>query len=132
MNRRALAVAATPLAVFLAVWLVVVHPWIGYQTMIDWLVIAGAVPATLFVLLYPILSPQFYRSWIGRALFTSSFGLAALLDLSLLAKWFHLILPREVVAMIVLLIAVGAWLKLAALLREKWLAVRSDHDAALA
>lgn len=102
----------------------------SYQTLVDILIIAAAIPATLFVLLYPLLSPQFWRSWIGRALFTSSAGLAALLDLSLLAKWFHLILPRTVVAGILTLIALGAILKLAALLREKWLVIRSGRAAA--
>ena len=96
----------------------------NYQTLVDWLVIAAAIPATLFVILYPILSPQFYRSWIGRGLFTSSAGLAALLDLSLLAKWFTIILDRWIVAGILVLIAAGAWLKLAALVHEKWLACR--------
>lgn len=97
-----------------------------YERLVDYLVIAAAIPATLFLILYPILSPQFYRTWIGRALFTSAGGLAALLDISLLAKWFHLIIPREVLVGILVLIAAGAWLKLAALLREKWLAV---HEA---
>lgn len=96
-----------------------------YQTLVDLLVIVAAIPATLFVILYPFLSPQFWRSWIGRALFTSSIGLAALLDLSLMAKWFHTILAREVVAAILVLIAAGAWLKVAALLNSKWPAFKA-------
>lgn len=120
MSRRTLAAALAALVVLVVGWFLFAHPFISYETMVDYLVIAAAVPATLFVVLYPILSPQFYRSWIGRALETSSFGLAALLDLSLLAKWFGLILAREVVTGILVVIAAGAWLKLAALLREKF------------
>lgn len=91
----------------------------SYQTLIDLLVIAAAIPATLFVILYPTLSPSFWRTWIGRGMWTSSAGLAALLDLSLIAKWFGWIMPRLVVAAILLLIALGAASKLHALLREK-------------
>lgn len=91
----------------------------SFQTLVDLLVIAAAIPATLFVILYPALSPQFWRTWIGRGMWTSSAGLAALLDLSLCAKWFGWVLPRSVVAVILALIALGALSKLHALLREK-------------
>ena len=125
MSHRTYVPAVTLLSLILAILLVLLHPFVSHEQMVDYLVIAAAIPATLFVVLYPILSPSFWRSWIGRALFTSSAGLAALLDLSLLAKWFGLILAREVVSMILLLIALGAWLKLAALLREKFRATYS-------
>ena len=104
-----------------------------YQTLVDYLVIGAAIPATLFVILYPIILPKLWRSWVGRALWTSSFGLAALLDLSLLAKWFDLILPRVVVAGILAVIMLGAILKLAALLRVAYLVLRGrDGGSALA
>lgn len=87
---------------------------------VDILVIAAAIPATLFVILYPILSPQFWRTWIGRALETSSFGLAILLDLSLVAKWFGWQAPRVSVLVILAIIAAGAWLKVVALVMNKF------------
>lgn len=124
MTRRTLLATVTLVAAVLVGLLIAVHPLVSYTTMVDYLVIAAAIPATAFVVLYPILSPQFWRSWIGRALFTSSLGLALLLDLSLAAKWFEWLAPRAVLTGILIVIALGAWLKLAALLREKFHATR--------
>jgi len=80
------------------------------------LVIAGAVPATLFVILYPILSPSFWRSWIGRALEISALALALLLDLSVASRYFGHPLTPAVRLALVALIALGAWLEFLALL----------------
>jgi len=88
------------------------------------LVVAGAVPATLFVVLYPILSPSFWRSWIGRALETSALALALLLDLSVAVKYIGHPLTPAVRVSLVALITLGAWLKFLALVVEKFRAGR--------
>lgn len=78
----------------------------------------GAICSTLFVLTYPLLSPGWHRTAIGRALLVSSGALALLLDLSLASKvlgpeWFmH---HPEIRIGIVWLVALGAALKLTAL-----------------
>lgn len=81
----------------------------------------GAVAATLFVVLYPSLSPGWRRTWIGWALLTSSTALALLLDLSVAARVFgreYLHYPAVVIS-ITALVALGATLKLTALLVTK-------------
>lgn len=87
----------------------------------------GAVAATLFVLLYPALSPGWRRTWIGWALLTSSSALALLLDLSVLSKvtggeYLHSAIIR---VSITAYIALGASLKLTALLVMKARAILS-------
>lgn len=88
------------------------------ETWVELGVWAGAICSTLFVLTYPVLSPGWHRTPIGRALLVSSGALALLLDLSLASKvlgpeWFmH---HPEVRIGIVWLVALGAALKLAAL-----------------
>lgn len=84
--------------------------------------IAVTAPAqTAFILLYGLGSP-WWRTLIGRALFTKALGLAALVDLAL-AYWIFGddYAARDVVRVCVFgLILVGAWLQLLALLKEKW------------
>lgn len=126
MSRKTRIVAAT-LAALLGGWFLFAHPFVSYETQVDYLVIAAAIPATIFVLAYPILQPKFWRSWIGRALWTSSLGLATLLDLTLAAKWFQWVAPREVLTVILVIIAAGAWLKVVALFRQAWLQFRVRH-----
>lgn len=81
------------------------------------LLLIATPPATAFVLTYGLLLPWF-RSWTGWALFTSSTGLALLLNANL---WFRLymwpLLAREGWLRVVVYagIAVGAWLMYGAL-----------------
>lgn len=82
----------------------------------------GAVASTLFVVLYPFLSPGWRRTWIGWALLTSSSALALLLDLTVVSKltggeYLHSDIVR---VSITAYIAVGASLKLTALLTAKF------------
>lgn len=81
----------------------------------------GAIPATLFVILYPLLSPGWRRTPIGWALLISSTSLALLLDLSLATKIFGPeFLARDPIRItVVALIAAGATLKLVALVTGK-------------
>lgn len=87
----------------------------------DWVEVGvwvGAIPATLFFLTYPFLSPGWRRTLIGWALLVSSGALALLLDLSLAAKvlgpeWF--LHHPEARISIVWTVAAGACLKLTAL-----------------
>lgn len=90
----------------------------------------GATASTLFVLLYPSLSPGWRKTWIGWALLTSSSALALLLDLSVVGKLFgteylHSAIIRVVVTF---LVATGATLKLTALLVTKVRAAITDGD----
>lgn len=81
----------------------------------------GAVAATLFVVLYPALSPGWRKTWIGWALLTSSSALALLLDLTVASRLFgreYLHYPAVVIS-ITALVALGATLKLTALLVTK-------------
>lgn len=90
----------------------------------------GAVCATLFTVLYPWLSPDWRKTWIGWALLTSSTALALLLDLSVVGKVFGTeYLHSGIVRVAVTgLVAAGASLKLTALLRMKFRAMRSDDS----
>jgi hypothetical protein len=89
----------------------------------------AAVAATLFVILYPSLSPGWRKTWIGWALLTSSTALALLLDLSVISKVFgtHYWNSPYVRIGVTGLVALGASLKVTALLVAKfreWLASR--------
>lgn len=93
------------------------------------LVLAAAPAQTLFIVIYGFGSP-WWRSLVGRALFTKALGLALLVDLSLLYHWlgdgYYL---RDVVRLSVYaLITAGAWLQLVALLKEKFQGRRDDAD----
>lgn len=90
----------------------------------------GAVVATMFVFLYPVLSPGWRRTWIGWALLTSSSALALLLDLTVVGKLFgtNYLHSGIVRVSITAYIAVGASLKLTALLWEKYRAVRASRS----
>lgn len=93
----------------------------------------GAVCASLFVLLYPFLSPGWRRTWIGWALLTSSTALALLLDLSVASRVFgrEFLHYVPLVMAVTTLVALGATLKLTALLVTKIRAVLARRaDAA--
>ncbi len=84
------------------------------------LVLAAAPPQTAFVFYYGLTAP-WWRTVVGRALFTKALGLALLIDISLLYQWlgddYSL---RDVVRLTVYaLIAVGAWLQLGAFIHER-------------
>jgi len=91
----------------------------------------GAAAATLFVLLYPALSPGWRRTWIGWALLTSSTALALLLDLSAASKVFgtDFLAWQPMRVVVTLLVALGATLKLLALLVTKSRAMLADRRA---
>lgn len=76
---------------------------------------------TLFSILYGLLSP-WYRSLMGRALFVSSSGLALLVDISLVYQFLgdDYALRDAVRLSVFSYICLGAWLKLTALVSEKW------------
>ena len=84
------------------------------------LVLAAAPPATIFPLIYGF-TVRWWTFWIGRALLTSSVGLALLIDISLMYKWLgDDYLLRDIVRLTVYaILATGAWLTLFAILREK-------------
>lgn len=88
----------------------------------DWgvfLITMAAIPSTLALLLYGCFAP-WYRSVIGRARVIAEFGWVALLDLALYIHWTHWIPPRRLVLAIYLVIAVGAWLWLGAVIHEQF------------
>lgn len=85
------------------------------------LVIAAAPAATLFPFCYAwIARGVWWRTPIGRALMTSSTALALLIDISLVYKAFgdDYVLRDAVRLTVFALVALGAWLKLGALLYE--------------
>jgi hypothetical protein len=94
------------------------------------ILIGATAPAiTLFCLIYGFTSP-WYKTLIGRALFVSSTGLALLVDISLLYKWLgDNYFLRDLVRLSVYgFICAGAWLKLAAVVSEKWRARHGKRD----
>lgn len=85
------------------------------------ILLATAPAITLFSIIYGLTSP-WYRTLIGRALFVSSSGLAMLVDISLVYQWLgDNYALRDVVRISVFsYICLGAWLKLTAVVSEKW------------
>lgn len=84
------------------------------------LIVAAAPAQTAFVILYGVGSP-WWRSVVGRALFTKALALALLIDISVA---YHFLgdnyALREVVRLSVFaLIAIGTWLQLGALIYER-------------
>jgi hypothetical protein len=85
------------------------------------LVLSAAPAATLFPLIYG-LTVRWWTFWIGRALMVSSTGLGLLIDISLIYNWLgDDYALRDVVRLTVYaFITLGAWLKLVAILLEKF------------
>ena len=81
---------------------------------------AAAPAATLVPIVYGLLQP-WWRSLTGRALMTSTVGLALLIDLSLIFRAWdgHLQTKREIALAIYVLICAGSWLMLLALVRAQ-------------
>lgn len=93
------------------------------------LVLLAAPPATLFPFCFAYISRGvWWRNAAGRALMTSSTGLALLIDISLAYQWLgDDYAARDVVRLSVYaLIVAGAWQKLYALLSERWRAPADD------
>ena len=84
------------------------------------IVLLAAPPATLFPLLYGVTRP-WWRSLVGRYVFTSALGLGLLIDISLLYNWLgDQYFARDIVRLTVYsLIAAGAWLSLLSFLIER-------------
>lgn len=88
------------------------------------ILIALAAPAaTLFPFCFAYISRGvWWRNPAGRALMTSSTGLALLIDISLAYQWLgdDYFLRDAVRLTVFTIIAAGAWQKLYALLQESW------------
>lgn len=83
------------------------------------LLIAAAVPATLFPFVYGWTARAvWWRVPAGRALIVSSTALALLLDVELAAIVWPALDGLTTVLVVLAVIAIGAWLKLGALLHE--------------
>lgn len=88
----------------------------------DWQVViltVAGLAATMFPVAYAFLAKPWYRSQFGRSLMISETSLAVLIDMSLLAYWFHFVVPPPLVTGIFTLVALGSCLRLAALLSEQ-------------
>jgi hypothetical protein len=85
-----------------------------------WIVRVGAVPLTLFVLLYGF-TVRWWEFWIGRALMVSSTGTAALIDLALLNRQIgrEYALAEPLLLAVLVFMSAGGVLKLVALLVDK-------------
>lgn len=84
------------------------------------LIVVGAIAQTTFVLFYSFTSP-WWRTLVGRALWTKATGLALLMDISIA---YHFLGDeyawRDVVRLSVYgFIVLGAWLQLWAFVHEK-------------
>lgn len=95
-----------------------------------WLIYATSPAVTVFVVLYATTVP-WWKTSIGRALLVSSAALMMLIDLSVAFQLFGAdYLGRDAVRLTVLsLVFLGAWLKLYALLSEKWIGRRERKVA---
>lgn len=84
------------------------------------LIFAVATAQSAFIVIYGIWSP-WWRTWLGRAVFTKGLGLALLADLALAHNLLGEEYPgRDVIRLTIFtLLAVGAWLQLAVLISEK-------------
>jgi len=96
---------------------------IWHMSTMDWafvLIWVAAVPQTLFIAIYG-LTNHWWLSWIGRALFASSFGLMLLLDLTLVEHYFPSLIGKQpwLTNFILIVVAAGANLKLTAILIDK-------------
>jgi hypothetical protein len=90
-------------------------------SVLDWqiaLITAAAVAATLFPILYTFIAP-WWRTVVGRSLVISEVSLAALLDTALLAYWFHTTVPSPIRTSLYTLIAIGAWMRIGALIDQQ-------------
>lgn len=94
------------------------------------LIVAAAPAATLFPICFAYISRGiWWRNPAGRALMTSSTGLALLIDISLAYQWLgDDYALRDVVRLTVFgVIAAGAWQKLYALLSSSWRVEHTDE-----
>lgn len=84
------------------------------------LVALAVIPATGFTLVYGLGSP-WYRSLLGRALFTHALGMMLLIDISVAYKFIGDDYPgRDLVSITVYtVIIVGSWAQFVALLRVR-------------
>ena len=101
------------------------------MTALDWqlaLLTLAAVAATAFPILYTAVAP-WWRSVVGRSLVVSEASLAALLDVALIAYWWHFRVPTPVATSLYTLIAVGAWMRLGALIHAQVGKRRRDTNA---
>lgn len=90
-----------------------------YENILLWLITIAAPGQTLFVLIYGLRSP-WYKSLLGRALFTKSLALALLLDISLVGHWWPTYPGQKPIGIVVVgLVLIGAWMQLVALIHEK-------------
>ena len=86
---------------------------------IDSVILTGAaVAASLFPVLYWVIAP-WYRSEYGRASWTMMLAIAVLLDVALVAYWFGWTVPEWLARCIYVLILVGCWMKLGALVDQQ-------------
>lgn len=116
--------AATVLVSFFLAWLVT--PWADIAAVA--IVIGIAPAATLFAVIYMFTRP-WWTTIIGRAMLISSSGLALLVDIALLYKFFgdNYALRDAVRLTVYWMIFLGAWYKLAALVLERPAPRRGDR-----
>jgi len=94
-----------------------------------WLIAAAALPETVYFFIYTFTAP-WWRSAVGRALFTKGLALTLLLDIAVLYQLFGNDYPgRDAVRLTVYtLIVVGLWLQLGAYLHVKHQAAKQGGE----
>lgn len=88
-----------------------------------WIIVLGALGQTAFVAAW-ISLPGWWREWIGRALMVKSGALAILFNLALVNYIWPGTVPEWLAKASQLLIVLGVWSQLAALVHERWKARR--------
>lgn len=85
------------------------------------------VAATLFPVIYTLIAP-WWKSMIGRALVLSDISLALLVDIALLAYWFHWVISTHVTTAILVLIAAAAVMRCLAIINIQVSAWRAKSN----
>lgn len=81
------------------------------DTLLDvWILTGAAIAANLFCLGYGV-TAAWYRTDTGRSAWAMTFSVALLLDVALLAYWFHWVLPPWVGHVIYAVIFAACWMK---------------------
>lgn len=91
------------------------------MTLDVWILTGAAIPATLYPIVYWVLAPWYRSDW-GRAAWSIMLAIAALLDVALVAYWFHWTVPEWLARVIYVLIFCACWMKFGALINHQLIA----------
>lgn len=95
------------------------------------LILAGAIPASIYWVLFVFLTPGWWKRSVGRALGIKATALMLLLNVSAAYQLFGNDYPlRDIVRITVfLLVVVGLWLQCGAIIHERFKARRNGRPS---